>query len=219
MTDDVQALLDDTDEQLALVGQIYAESAAKGEQSIRLKPRIKNVLENQRSVLDYLAHEIHSRHGTATKTKIYYPLAKAPEGFQRDIDQKMPGVRGSRPDIAGAIEGYQPFNRDWLGWLLTLRNEHGHRVLTKHTRHDTVRTDMEFEGGRKVSMQDISVVDEAGNPLHPSAIFAHPLKASRDVPVIEWRFQDPPLPATLVLGLIQSGVKGAVESIAHVAAL
>lgn len=71
--DDVQTLLEDTDEQLALVFRLHDESAESGVMSRRFKPRIKNVVENQRSVLDYLAYEVHQRHGRPTKVKIYYP--------------------------------------------------------------------------------------------------------------------------------------------------
>lgn len=215
--DDIHDLLQDTDEQLGLVNRIYKESAEAGKQSRRLKPRIKNTLENQRSVLDYLAHEIHNRYGSPTGAKIYYPLAKTPQAFPRDIDQRMPGVRAEREDIANVIERYQPFNQEWIVWLAGLTNENKHRILSKHKPHETTRTEVHLPDGGSFSVQDIEFQDAAGNPITPSQAFGRP--TSDPIPVLEWRFADPPLPATLVLSLIQTSLKTLVADVSQVADL
>lgn len=216
--DHIDDLLEDTDEQLALVRHLYEEASQTGTQSKRLKPRIKNVLENQRSILDYLANAIHSQYGTPAKAKIYYPFASKPEHFKGDMESRMPGVQKNRPDIAQAIERHQPFNRDWMIWLSKLRNEHGHVILTKHQRTDEIRTDFHLPGGGRSSIQGATVVDAQGNRLHPSVLFTGYTHYT-DVPIISWCFPDPPYPADYTLMIIHHGLREAVDEIRQVAGL
>lgn len=218
MIQDIADLLADTEDQLQLVAQIYEKSARQGAQDQRLKPRIKNVLENQRSILDYLAHHIHDRYGIPTDKKIYYPLARTPANFPSQCDQRMPGVRKARPDIAGAIERCQPYNRIWLLWLTKLVNDHKHRVLTKHVRHATTRTHLAAPGGGTMTVQGVSFQDEHGRPITPSEYFGVP---SHDEARIEWLLSVDAtrLPAWIVLRMIQQDLVPAVDGIIQVAGL
>lgn len=217
--DHIDDLLEDTDEQLALVGRLSDEAAESGVQSRRFKPRIKNVLENQRSILDYLANAIHSQYGTATKAKIYYPFASKPQYFKGDMESRMPGVQKNRPDIAQAIKRHQPFNQDWMVWLSKLRNEHGHVILTKHTRQDAVRTILHLPGGGTSIIEGATVIDPvSGKKLHPSVLFkGH--TGYTDVPIYDWQFPDPPVNAYATLFAMQYGLKKAVMDVRQTAGL
>jgi hypothetical protein len=97
-------------------------------------------LEQQRSALDYLAVEITTRHGTP-KGRIYYPLAQSDSNFPTEIDNKMPGVRESRPDIADVIKRWQPYNPsvEWLRQLNSLAREQKHNRLTLQMVRDTTK--------------------------------------------------------------------------------
>jgi len=224
MLDDIRDLLADNDEQLTLVGRIYAEGEESGIESRRLRPRIKNVVENQRSILDYLAHEVHQQHGIETKAKVYYPFASSSEKFAGDIDGRMPGVRKARPDIAEAIKRHQPFNHDWMIWLNYLRNESGHRTLSKQRERKTTRTLLHLRGGGTSSIQDIGVIGSDGEPVHPSAVFSG-VDSYTDVTVTVWTFDAPSIPsmpsiaAPTVLAMIEDGIRTAVADIAQAAGL
>jgi hypothetical protein len=92
---------------------------------------VKNVLENQRSALDYLAVGITEKYGTP-KGFLYYPLAQSETDFAAQMNSKMPGVAAARPDIADAIKRHQPYlaTHEWLRQLNRLTREHKHNRLS-----------------------------------------------------------------------------------------
>jgi hypothetical protein len=135
----VEELLDNAEENLRVVAEIYEATLVAKKQGKNLKPKLKNILEDQRSALDHLAHAIHARDGTPSKSRTYYPSAERPSEFNGHIDQNMPGVRAARPDIATAIERHQRYqpDHDWVKWLYELVNENKHRTLSPLKPRDT----------------------------------------------------------------------------------
>lgn len=129
--DDVAALMEDADEQLQVIRTLHDQALADAAVRQRFKTRIKNVLENHRSALDYLAVGITNAYGTP-KGFIYFPLAQSEHEFPAEMEKKMPGVMASRPNIAGALRQYQPYQpgRDWLHTLNQLTREQKHNELS-----------------------------------------------------------------------------------------
>jgi hypothetical protein len=204
--EDVLALLADTHVQMQTVEDLYRQAVESGVSPRALKPRIKNVLENQRSVLDYMAYVVHQWYGKPTGSKIYYPMSSRPKYFRTDIDQRMPGVRNRNPRAAAAIKRHQPFNQEWMVWLNDLRNEQAHRVLSPHSRHDTTRIEMQFPDGGWVPVNEFQVKLGDGRVVPPTDAAAALDYPTREVPMIEWRFASPPLDALYVLDQIQRGL-------------
>jgi hypothetical protein len=130
--EEVELLLDEARAQIAdlvsLHDQALAEAAVRG----RFKVRVKSVLENQRSALDYLAVGITTQFGTPKKGKIYYPLAKSDQVFPSIMNSTMPGVMQAAPEIADVIRACQPHTTrgEWLGRLNRLTREQKHNRLT-----------------------------------------------------------------------------------------
>jgi hypothetical protein len=89
---DIDALIEDASEQLEVVGEMYEETLHEKEASRRLKTRVKNVLESQRSALEYTAHAIVERHGDP-KRHSYYPVAPGPSEFPGTFSRTLPGSR------------------------------------------------------------------------------------------------------------------------------
>src|SRR5664280_548007 len=92
--DDITALLDDANEQLQNAGGLHDQALGDDNVRRRFRTRVKNVLENQRSALDYLAVGITEKYGTP-KGFLYYPRAQAqsavgPTGAR---DLRLPGDR------------------------------------------------------------------------------------------------------------------------------
>jgi len=55
------------------------------------------------------------------------------------IENKIPGLSKSRPDIVSVIEGYQAFSRnenDWLPKFMDLNNENKHQNLPTSAKRD-----------------------------------------------------------------------------------
>jgi hypothetical protein len=132
VTEDIRALLDDADEQIRLATTLHARALAIPTARGPFKTRVKNVLEAQRSALDYLAVRITERYGTPSKKFIYYPLAQSEPEFPSEMGSKMPGVAAAEPGIAEAIKQFQPFqiNGEWLRDLNQLTREQKHNRLS-----------------------------------------------------------------------------------------
>ena len=136
--DDIVALLNDAHDQIQVVktlhDQALEDTAARGP----LKSRIKNVLENQRSTLDYLAVAITKRYGS-DKGFVYYPLAQSEQEFPSEMETKMPGVAGAEPAICDAIKRHQPFqsNGGWLREMNQLTRQQKHTGLSAQLVRET----------------------------------------------------------------------------------
>src|SRR4051794_2940679 len=107
--DDINALLNDAEEQIEAVEDLHDVALTDPITLQRFKTRIKNVLEAQRSALDYLAVGLTETFGKP-KGLIYFPLAQAADEFPDVMDRHMPGVATARKEIAVAIEKHQPYH-------------------------------------------------------------------------------------------------------------
>jgi hypothetical protein len=120
-------------EQLEEVIRLHDQALGTGEIPGRMQALIKNVVENQRSVLDYTAQAIANRYGCQGKT--YWMAAKSPQLFGKVFDKNLPGVRMSEPKIAQAFERHQPYQPDhaWVLQLFELTRENKHHRLTRRS--------------------------------------------------------------------------------------
>ena len=121
---------------------------------------IKNFMENLRSALDYSAHGLFKKYGDKTKSQdIYFPyawngLSRSEFKSRNIIENKIPGLSKSRPDIVSVIERYQAFSsneNDWLPKFMDLNNENKHQNLTPQVRKDTKQLNIS-SGGVSISM-------------------------------------------------------------------
>lgn len=130
--EEVAVLLDEARDQIQNLAPIHDQALDDAAVRDRFRVRIKGVLENQRSALDYLAVGITTKYGTPKRAKIYFPLAKEAADFPSTIGSKMPGVLQGAPEIAEVIRRHQPFahNGEWLTNLNMLTREQKHNRLT-----------------------------------------------------------------------------------------
>ena len=136
MTEDsIDALLAEGLLQVQAVDRIYDESLEKKEPA-PVGVKIKNIVENYRSSLDYLAVRITNAYGKPAKGFVYYPLAQTEKSFSLEMSDKMPGVAEGRQDIADAVKKFQPYNCPWLKTLNKLARQNKHNELTPQTRTD-----------------------------------------------------------------------------------
>ena len=100
------------------------------------KVSIKNVFENLRSSLDYLAHDIFETHCSGAKkpAKLYFPIRQTPQEFNAAIAKDYPGLPSAAKPVLDLLESIQPYNDAWLGQFNKLNNHNKHQDLVEQTR-------------------------------------------------------------------------------------
>jgi hypothetical protein len=127
------------------IQNVYQKSLTQKEISTELLIEIKNIMENLRSALDYSAHGLFGKYGDRNYSgNIYFPYALQSwdlNEFRRKnvIENKIPGISATRPDIVLRIESYQHFNNPqnrWLPIFMDLNNESKHQNLLPQERKE-----------------------------------------------------------------------------------
>lgn len=79
------------------------------------KVKVKNILENLRSSLEYCAQYINSNL-LNRQTKVYFPYGKTEGQFRKSINRNFPSLKKLIPDIYALIESLQihQSNNNWL---------------------------------------------------------------------------------------------------------
>ena|SRR5665213_329605 len=219
---DVYVLLDDADEKMRRVHEMYKESIRAEQLGGPLQALIKNVLENWRSCLDYIADAVTQRDGKRG-TKSYFPCSPNEIDFEKCFDQKMPGVRQKRSDLAITFLRHQPFQpgHAWVEDLVTLTNENKHRQLTPQTREEIVEFMsgpgggfIEQVGGARITMGESALI-RMGKGAKITFGGRGPVVAQnmKKTVLVDWLFADPRKSAIATLDAIQRGIRPTVEDL------
>lgn len=216
---DVDALLAEAADQLDKVRDLYEDSLRAQQVPAELQVKIKNVLENQRSALEYVAHAIVERDGKAGSLA-YFPLAASSDKFAAGFDRQMAGVAATRPDIRDAIEASQPYQPgyEWLRQLQYLTNENKHRTLTPQTRTETHRRSA---AGGRVTWNPSAVtfgpgVTIGGQPVDPAT---QRTVDTTEIIYVDWLFADLHVSALRTLERIQERLPVLLDEICQVTGL
>ena len=102
------------------------------------KVALKNVLENMRSILDYIAQDILNKlkqnpKNNKLSNKIYFPYGQKENHFKISIKRNLPNLKKDMPELYDLIESIQPFKlkNNWIVDLCELTNEAKHNNLSK----------------------------------------------------------------------------------------
>jgi len=114
-----------------------------------LKVTIKNIFENLRSCLDYIAHDIYETHCATSKKprRMYFPIRKTAPEFDKAIAADDPDLQTNAPRIYNLLESIQPYNDPWLGDFNKLNNHNKHQDLVEQTRTEEKRVTVSRDGG------------------------------------------------------------------------
>ncbi len=114
-----------------------------------LKVSIKNIFENLRSCLDYLAHDIRELKcvGAAPADRLYFPIRPTAKEFSQAVAKDFPGLEIDHPDVFVVLEGAQPYNEPWLGQFNRLNNHNKHQDLVEQTRTENRQVTVSRGGG------------------------------------------------------------------------
>lgn len=155
--DQIAALLQHAKINLKKIETQYQQSLDEKIVSTSLQIDIKNMMENLRSSLDYLAHDIYeevimpARKLTWLKEldKVYFPYGKNENDFKSRIGASLPNLGWLHPIIYTLIENLQ-FHKsgdNWLYQFCEIVNEKKHNTLTPQTREESRSLDILFSGG------------------------------------------------------------------------
>ncbi len=153
--DDVNTIIAAAKAQYESIRKDY--DRALREQSLDLRIPVKNLMENLRSSLDYMAHDIYeaccqARRAAAGKPdprNIYFPYGRTESDFKSGVGSSLPDLAINDPDIYDLIASIQPFrcNDTWLYDFCSILNEKKHDKLKAQVRSETETHTVESEHG------------------------------------------------------------------------
>lgn len=193
--DSIKAILDRSKQDLAKIEDEYNKSLSAKMIDSNLKIDIKNLCENLRSVLDYLAKDIHDKYCTksATGERFYFPILPDKTQFGAQMLRWFPNLQATRPDLHSYLESIQPYNSNktkWLGIFNRVNNENKHGDLIEQTRSETKQVKVTTHGVGEVSWNPNNVkfgsgVYIGGVPVDPRVQMPIP-HPSQTVQIITW---------------------------------
>lgn len=147
----IDALLSKSDNDLVILKKDYDAALQAKNISEEIKIDIKNIFENLRSALDYLAHDISEQLATSHPKILYFPIRQSVAEFSATMTKDYPGVEGNNAEIYSILEQAQPYNNPWLGKFNKLNNNNKHQKLVEQTRMESKRVSVTSPGGGGVS--------------------------------------------------------------------
>ncbi|MCH7650514.1 MAG: hypothetical protein IIA63_05050 [Nitrospinae bacterium] len=131
----IQALLNKSKKDFVRLKADYNASLQHQLISEELKVDVKNIFENLRSCLDYMAHDIFEACiGGNAPRRLYFPIRQSKEEFDQAIDSDFRDLPSLQCDVCDLLEGIQPYNDDWLGKFNKLNNNNKHQDLEEQTK-------------------------------------------------------------------------------------
>jgi hypothetical protein len=162
-----------------------------------LKIAIKNIFENLRSCLDYLAQNIFEAHcsGSDKPARLYFPIRATEGEFRQALSRDYPKLQASSTHVVDVLEAVQPYRDGWLGSFNKLNNHNKHQDLVEQTRAETKRVTVS-RGGASVSwgpgVTFGSGVNVIGVPIDPRTQMPVPNSVLKTEVVIwvDFRFKE-----------------------------
>jgi len=133
-------LVEHSKNDLVKIKSDYEASIKEQKVSPSLQINIKNMMENLRSALDYVAHDIYDKIiypyratlGEKQISDVYFPYGKDENGFNSSIGRNLPKISSLSPPLYSIIERIQPHKckNDWLYNFCTILNQNKHNTLS-----------------------------------------------------------------------------------------
>jgi len=140
----------------------YNDALEKKEIPTSLQIDVKNMMENLRSALDYLANDIYDEliHPTLIAAgkegikNVYFPYGKTENDFKSSVGLNLPNLENIHPAIYKIIEEAQKHQSggEWLHQLCSIVNEKKHDKLSPQTREERRSLNMQFPGGASIDL-------------------------------------------------------------------
>ncbi len=148
----IVALIKRSKEQYLSLQKDYEKSLKAKEISEEMKIDIKNIFENLRSVLDYLAKDIAEKNcpNITLKYRLYFPIRQNQADFQGFLKKSYPGLDINNSKLCAYLESIQIYknpNNEWLSQFNKLNNDNKHDDLVEQTRKEARQIEVSRSGG------------------------------------------------------------------------
>jgi len=215
----VNALIKKAEKQYSSIKNKYESNLAQRSVSEDLSIDIKNLCENLRSALDYLAHDIREIHCSSAnkKDKIYFPIFLDINQFTNKMSHWYPGLDTACANLWNYLESVQPYHGEstiWLHYFNRLNNENKHDSLVPQTKSERERVHVNIRSGGSVSWDSSAVrfgkgVYIGGVPIDPltQMPIPHPSQEVKRIIWVDFHFKDIPGSAVGLLKLSLDGVE------------
>jgi len=149
----IQALVNKSKKDLVSLKVDYEAALQHQTISEELKIDIKNIFENLRSCLDYMAHDIFEACITGNMPRrLYFPIRQSRNEFDQAINSDFQNLPSIQSDVYHLLEGVQPYNDPWLGKFNKLNNNNKHQNLEEQTKTESRHVEVTSpNGGGSVS--------------------------------------------------------------------
>lgn len=171
---DIDALIINIKSQYIEIERLYNISLHKKQIDSDLKIKVKNYLENARSILDYCAHDIAKYVGIVAN-KIYFPIVekeKNKNSFEGSIGRNLPGLEPKNQKIYNYLESIQPYHQNfsWLADFVTVVSDTKHSQLTPQSRNEIQRIVSRHSSGSEASWDPNLVEFGAGTFINGAQV-------------------------------------------------
>lgn len=145
----IEALLKKANADFVDMKTAYGSSLHEKHVREDLKVAIKNIFENLRSCLDYLAQDIFETYCTGSEKpeRLYFPIRTTADDFNRTIARDYPNLQESAKTVCVALDAVQPYREPWLGQFNKLNNHNKHQNLVEQTRTEIPRVTVSGRAG------------------------------------------------------------------------
>lgn len=143
---DIDSLLSHVEGDLTQIKSTYEQSLREKNIPASLQIDVKNVMENLRSCLDYMAQDIVENlivphrisSGLSDLKRVYFPYGKDKQSFDRSVSRNLPDVEAIAPIVHALIESIQPHScgSTWLYDFCSILNENKHNSLSPQERKE-----------------------------------------------------------------------------------
>lgn len=164
---DIDSLLSHVKKDLTQVKSTYEQSLREKNIPASLQIDVKNVMENLRSCLDYMAQDVAENlivphrmsSGLSDLRRVYFPYGKDRQSFDQLVSRNLPDLEAIAPSIHALIESIQPHScgSTWLYDLCSILNENKHNSLSPQERKEQ----QAYTVGRKGAGPSISAPADA----------------------------------------------------------
>lgn len=221
----INALIGRAKKQYSDIKSKYESSLARQSVSEDLSIDIKNLCENLRSALDYLAHDIRETHCPSAnkKDKIYFPILPDINQFGNKMSHWYPGLDTACPNLWNYLESVQSYHGEptiWLHHFNRLNNENKHDSLVPQTKSTRERVHVNIHSGASVSWDPSAVRFGKGVyigvvPVDPSTQMPipHPSQEVKRFIWVDFHFKDIPGSAIGLLKLSLDGVERIISDV------
>ncbi|MGJ0515964.1 MAG: hypothetical protein ACR65O_09505 [Methylomicrobium sp.] len=176
-----------------------------------LKVLIKNIFENLRSCLDYIAQDTFETHcATAMKPdRLYFPIRTTDHEFSLAVSKDYPGLQRVSKAVYDLLDSVQPYQDPWLGQFNKLNNHNKHQDLVEQTRTEAKHVTVSRGGGSVSWGPGVSFgagVSVVGVPIDPKTQMPVPNTVAKTEVVIwvDFRFKEINQP---VLPFVETSIK------------